>query len=323
MKVSAYCLTYNHEKYIRSALDGFVGQKTDFDYEVFVHDDASTDGTAAIIAEYAEKYPHIIKPIYQTENQYSRGVRIMHEHILHRMSGEYIAVCEGDDYWSDPEKLQRQVDFLDSHPDYAACVHNTARLDLWKNKETLMFSRSGDEDISFEQVVSRGAAAYHTSSLMYRRKCADFWPPFYFRVKGFGDYPQSIHLRLCGNIRYINRPMSVYRFGTAGSWTTRTMANPAGRVKTLESVVDMLEEVNEYTEHKYDSAVRDAITQYKYKILYTQGSYAEMRKEPYLKLYRHEPLSNRIKMRLKEKLGGLYGLFRKIKYSGERYSSGK
>ena len=123
--VSVLCTAYNHEKYIRSALDGFVNQKTNFRYEVLINDDASTDHTAAIIAEYEAKYPDIIKPVYQTENQYSKGVFITKSILFPRSKGKYTAICEGDDYWCDENKLQKQVDFLESHEEYAACVHNT------------------------------------------------------------------------------------------------------------------------------------------------------------------------------------------------------
>ena len=123
LMVSIKCLAYNHEKFIRETLDGFVMQKTNFRFEAIVHDDASTDGTAEIIREYAEKYPDIIKPIYEIENQYSKKdgslSRIMHE----ACKGKYIAMCEGDDYWTDPYKLQKQVDFLEANPDYVICSH--------------------------------------------------------------------------------------------------------------------------------------------------------------------------------------------------------
>lgn len=117
LMVTIRCCTFNQEPYIRDCLEGFVMQKTNFRFEAIVHDDASTDGTAAIIKEYAEKYPDIIKPILETENQYSKHDgslgRIMNEHT----HGKYVAYCEGDDYWIDPLKLQKQVDFLESHPD--------------------------------------------------------------------------------------------------------------------------------------------------------------------------------------------------------------
>ena len=120
--VSICCLTYNHENYIRECLDGFLKQNTTFTYEILIHDDASTDGTADIIHEYWEKYPNIIKPIFQTENQYSQGKNCSNNN-YNRVSGKYVALCEGDDYWIDPNKLQKQVDFLEANPDFSACFH--------------------------------------------------------------------------------------------------------------------------------------------------------------------------------------------------------
>ena len=110
--VSVFCTAYNHEAYIRDALEGFVSQQTNFPFEVLIHDDASTDGTANIIREYAQKYPNIIRPVYQTQNQYSQKVPIIKTFLGPIAQGKYIAYCEGDDYWCDPLKLQRQVDFL-------------------------------------------------------------------------------------------------------------------------------------------------------------------------------------------------------------------
>ena len=124
-KVSVLCATFNHEDYLRTTLDGFLAQKTNFPYEVLVCDDASTDSTADILREYAEKYPDIIRPFYQKENLYSRRINVYDTVFFPAARGEYIALCEGDDYWNDPEKLQRQVDWLDAHPEYSACVHNS------------------------------------------------------------------------------------------------------------------------------------------------------------------------------------------------------
>lgn len=109
--VTVVCITYNHEKYLRDALDGFLSQKTDFQYKIVIYDDASTDNTAAIIEEYALKYPRIIVPIYQKENQYQKGTNMFKEFVAPLLEGKYYAYCEGDDYWCDPHKLQEQVDF--------------------------------------------------------------------------------------------------------------------------------------------------------------------------------------------------------------------
>lgn len=124
LMVTVRCITFNHAQYIRQCLDGIVMQKTNFRFEAIVHDDASTDGTADIVMEYAKKFPHIIKPILEKENQYSKGGfglinTIMEDNYSY---GKYIAECEGDDYWIDPLKLQKQVDRLDSYPE-VTCVH--------------------------------------------------------------------------------------------------------------------------------------------------------------------------------------------------------
>ena len=123
--VTIRCTVYNQAKYLRQCLDGFVMQQTTFPYEAIVHDDASTDGSADIIREYAERYPDIIKPVLEEENQYSKGGGVMWKKINAAMhpDSKYIAYCEGDDYWCDPHKLQLQVDFLESHPDYYMTCH--------------------------------------------------------------------------------------------------------------------------------------------------------------------------------------------------------
>lgn len=121
--VSICCLTYNHALYIRQCLDGFLMQKTSFNYEILIHDDASTDSTASIIREYEQRFPDVIKPIYQTVNQHSLGVKISTTFQFPRVKGKYIAMCEGDDYWTDPYKLQHQVDFLENNSDFSICSH--------------------------------------------------------------------------------------------------------------------------------------------------------------------------------------------------------
>jgi len=120
-KVSIGCITYNHEEFIRDTIENFLNQKTTFKVEILIHDDASEDKTAEIIKDYAEEWPHLFSLILQTENQYSKGKQpeVIN---LRRAKGKYIAFCEGDDYWTDPLKLQKQINFLESHPDYSVCV---------------------------------------------------------------------------------------------------------------------------------------------------------------------------------------------------------
>ena len=118
IRISVIMVTYNHEKYIIQAMEGVLMQKCDFKFEVLIHDDASTDNSSEIIREYELKYPDIIKPIYQKVNQYSQKKNIWGDFQFSRAKGEYIAICEGDDYWIDPMKLQKQIDFLENNKDY-------------------------------------------------------------------------------------------------------------------------------------------------------------------------------------------------------------
>ena len=175
--VSVRCITYNHEPYIAQALDGFLMQKTNFPFEVIVHDDASPDKTADIIREYEAKFPKIIKPIYETENQYSK-----HDGSLGRImdaacKGKYIALCEGDDYWIDENKLQMQVDFLEGNPDYGMCYTNFNILNQKKGIYEYNLFNSGKKVFSplynslDEWVINKGYTAPMT--WVFKRELTD------------------------------------------------------------------------------------------------------------------------------------------------------
>ena len=122
--ISIICLTYNHVPYIKQCLDGFLMQESTFPIEIIIHDDASTDGTQDILLEYQKKYPHLFHLILQAENQYSKGVNIFLDYLIPQIKGKYIALCEGDDYWTDPYKLQKQISFLEKYPSYSICCHH-------------------------------------------------------------------------------------------------------------------------------------------------------------------------------------------------------
>lgn len=292
--VSVYCLAYNHEKYIRNALDGFISQKTSFPYEVFVHDDASTDNTAEIIREYAEKYPDIIKPIFQTENQYSRCIPIYKTFIFPRIKSKYIAVCEGDDYWCDENKLQMQVDWLENHPDYSCCVHNTRVIDCSGGKERLINSSLEDKDISTTEIIQWKEGLFHTSSCMYRYEYGV--TPSIFSVKGVGDYPRAVYLATCGKIRYLSKVMSVYRFLTEESWSLKMYKSTNANEKSIghyQERIEMLKRVNEYTNGKYIECIHEVIKRNEYNILYAQNDLKTIKKD-YKKYYAQLALKDKL-----------------------------
>ena len=246
--VSVYCLAYNHEKYIRSALEGFVSQKTDYKYEVFVHDDASTDNTALIIKEFADKYPDIIKPIFQNENQYSKGVLISREIIYPLMSGKYIAICEGDDYWCDENKLEKQVNFLENNLDYSACVHNTKKINCITNEITYINESKENIDLTFYNVAKEGNGQFQLSSVVCRKEF--FYFPDELIGQGFTDYPLSVYLMLKGKVYYFKDIMSVYRLYADGSRTSKNYRNVDlfKRIEIQENILSFLYNLLNYCE---------------------------------------------------------------------------
>lgn len=281
IKVSVSCLTYNHEKYIRKCLDGFVNQKTNFKFEVLIHDDASTDGTADIIREYEKKYPDIIKPIYQTENQYSKDVNIIEVYQYPRIKGKYYAVCEGDDCWVDFNKLQKQYDFLENNPDYSACVHCAIFHSVSDDKDIIIPEIAEDIDITIDDAILGGGGLVATNSIMKKTEQL-FNQPSCFEAQGFGDYQEVMYSAICGKIRCFADVMSLYNYGTEGSWTSRVWENIDKRIEVYKEEIRMLKCVDEYYEYKYHESFEKRILFDEYHINSLMGNY----KQCLLKKYR-------------------------------------
>ena len=209
--VSIVSLAYNHAKYIRQCLDGFIMQKTHFAFEVLIHDDASTDGTADIIREYELKYPNIIKPIYQTENQYQKGVAIGATYLYPRVQGKYIAECEGDDYWTDPFKLQKQVDFMEQHPDYGLC-YSKVKMHYEAMSIQHRIEEWGGNAETFNELLR--ANAIPTLTTLYRAELPNLYAndirPEQRRWK-MGDYPMWLWIAQHYNIKYFDTHFGNYR----------------------------------------------------------------------------------------------------------------
>lgn len=217
---SISCLTFNHASYIRQALDSFLMQKTDFAYEILVHDDASTDGTADILREYADRYPNQVKPLIQTQNQYSRGIdNISGAFNFPRVQGKYIFMCDGDDYWLSPDKLQKQVDYMEAHPDCTLCIHS-AKIELMGRAFTEKQMRPFKESrvIPPEEIVDK-ASGYAMSSMAFPARLVKELPDYYVDCP-VGDTPLQLMAAAEGWGYYMDEPMSAYRVGVAGSWTT-------------------------------------------------------------------------------------------------------
>lgn len=256
VKVSICCITYNHEKYIEQAIKSFLMQETNFKYEILIHDDASTDKTADIIKKYQKQYPKIIKPILREENQFSKNIRRLdYRNNYSRAKGKYIAVCEGDDYWIDPYKLQKQVNYMEEHQSCTLCTHAVRRVDA-NNEKDLGIIRPWDSNkkINVEEFILGGGMFIGTNSIFFPKKAIENPPKWYFEAP-VGDYPLQVLLSSQGYAYYIDEVMSEYRVNVQGSWTNRVYYSLEGRINHFEKISEMLDEINKYTSYKYNNEI--------------------------------------------------------------------
>lgn len=211
--VSILCITYNHEKYIAEALDGFVRQETDFPFEVIVHDDASTDSTAKIIKDYQKRYPEVIKPILEKQNRYSKdGVRFVAD-MLNMAQGEFIAQCEGDDYWTDPQKLQKQIDYMRANPDCTICFHPVRVTFTDSTQEDYVYPQNiNTNDFTLLELINQNYM--QSNSVLFRRQTYKNYPT---DIAPLDWYTNLYHARR-GGIGFINETMAVYRRHQGGIW---------------------------------------------------------------------------------------------------------
>ena len=316
--VSVMCTAFNHEEYIREALDGMLAQQTDFAYEILINDDVSSDSTADIIREYTAKYPDKLRPFFPEVNLYSQNIDVYYHTFFPNARGKYVAFCEGDDFWTDPMKLQLQVDFLEAHPEYSACVHNTTLhyCDDSQPDETLLHHQD-DRDIEFEHILPGMNNAWHTSSLLARREVLAS-PPDYYDIAsehGFGDFPYGLMVRNAGKVRYLNRAMSVYRLNSnQESWSSGFDYVAKKRIYFLEGMVKCLEA---FRAHVSDESVLplldESLEEAKFRKYNAEGNAKAMLSPELRRAFARRPMSFKLKIYLNRSLPGLHKLYRKLR----------
>lgn len=256
--VSIVCITYNHEKYIADALDSFLMQELDYPFEIIVHDDASTDRTPEIIRQYVEKYPNYIVPILQETNKHSQGIKLR-QFIEPFVKGKYVATCEGDDFWTDRHKLKRQVELMESHPDYIACYHKVAVVDTNKEITGRVLGIKTEISRLIHKEESAIGGTLHISSLMVLSQYY-FNRPEWMSIAIHGDYALALYLSLEGNVYFINEIMSSYRTGVENSKMTKMRENYSieNEIKYLQNRTAVFEAADEY----YNGVFHDVILSY-------------------------------------------------------------
>lgn len=240
--VSVVIATYNHQDLLAQSIDSVLSQKTDYPYEIIIHDDASKDTTVDVIRNYAQKYPDVIIPILQVENQCSKGLKIMPTFLFPAARGKYIAICEGDDYWTDLNKLQKQIDFLEANSDYAASAHQSL---IVTERSQRLFNENVPADIHLSDLLE--TRIFHTASFIFRTELIRKYPPTPVNMH---SYDRLLFMLIASNgpIRYFDDVMCVYRKHESG-------LSARGKYKTIAKdfnvVPYLIENIPNFPKNKY------------------------------------------------------------------------
>ena len=284
MVVSITCVAFNHEYCIAEAMDSFLMQETRFPFEILINDDLSTDKTVEILKAYETKYPNIVKPVYQTENQFSQGINTM-ALLFPKVTGEYVAFCDGDDYWVDKNKLQIQVDEMEKHPEVDMSFHSTYVLRDGKREE--IQSRHATENKIFtpQEIILGGGVFCPTASVIFRNSLISSLPDWFYTAIP-GDYVSQIMGSIKGGALYIDKCMSIYRVGVITSWTRNVLIEDSEkRKKFLFAFNEKLNLINDAFDKRFQKEVDIMTLDANLDFIKTRGIDVAIREEVY-KLYK-------------------------------------
>ena len=294
-KIDILLATYNGEKYIKEQLDSILNQ-TYKNIRILINDDASTDNTANIIREYEKMYPHIIKPIYQTINQYKLGIGISKTFLYPKAKGEYIALCEGDDYWTDKNKLQIQIDYMKKHPNCVMTCHAYNFIYPNQRIKEIKFGQN-DFDATPDLIINH-SYSFQTATKVIKKEIL-LTMPILLPNLSIGDFPQILFAMTKGDIHYINKNMSNYRFSTENSWTSKQEINKANYINHKKKMIKYYNLFNSFTSFKYKNEINKKIDFTNYSIALATNNYRMARKCNYYK-------ESNVKQKLKIIIGILF-----------------
>jgi glycosyltransferase involved in cell wall biosynthesis len=256
--ISVLVTTYNHDRYIAKALDSVLTQRGDFTFELLIGEDCSTDRTREIVLAYATNWPDRIRLELPEENL-GKGGNALLRRLMQAATGEYIALLDGDDYWTSGEKLAKQVGFLEAHPDCAVCFHGARVIYEGATRQPELFNEDVPKQLSTLEDLLRGNFI-QMGTVMYRRPPGEFDPAAIERAE-FGDHVLHLLLAQQGAIGYIDEVMSVYRVHKGGVWSGRDYDFDAGRwnptgIEYLLAHIEVLEVAESVLDPAYRGAVR-------------------------------------------------------------------
>ncbi len=250
-KVSVLLLTYNHARFLRRACDSALAQRTNFDVEIVIGEDCSSDGTRDLVSELARRHPDRIRAVLSPTNLGECGNIAQ---TLAACRGEYVALLDGDDYWTADHKLQRQVDFLDAHPDCTLCFHNA--LAFYDDGSGDSYPFNGPEQTSTPSIEDLWHGNFiATCAAMIRRSACSSLPSWY-RTLPWGDWPLFILAARAGSMAFIDEPLGAYRIHAAGAWSRLS------EIEQLQQVIGFYEVMNVNLAREYDGTVQTVITKH-------------------------------------------------------------
>lgn len=323
-EVLVICSTYNHEKYIVDALEGFVKQQTTFPYIVLVHDDASGDRTAEHIKEYELRYPSIIKGIYDDENQYQQGKFFWYLDYLRRSTAKYIALCEGDDYWIAPNKLQLQYEALESNQALSYCFTNAIQIDACTgNTINKMLPIYPSETSILEKKVLNTIdllkLAFIPTASFFSRSDAWLAQPVLPKEAFHGDRAHQIYLSLSGDAFYLDLPSCAYRINNSNSMMGAWAKSNEKLISVLNSFIELYKCFNNDTNGIYHDAVVDAMNTKIYDTMLITGDRTLLNAEIARTIAKRRGFGGKLKYYLFSASPQLYLIIKKL----VRYCHGK
>ena len=262
--LSICCIAYNHENYIRNCLEGFLLQKVDFPIEILIFDDASTDNTQKIIKEFERKDNRIIT-FLQKDNQWNQGKYGLLDWLFPAAQGKYMALCEGDDYWIDPLKLQKQVDFMEANTDCALVFHLANYIN--DNYKILGLHgpkiKEGYKVFDIKDAILQASTLIPTNAMLFQAKYVKDEFPVWFKEAPVGDVPLTLLLARKGKLGFINEVMSNYRVMTPESWSKQMQLDRRKRINHFFKIKKMWKVFNKWSKYEYNEVIENKLKKHK------------------------------------------------------------
>lgn len=292
-EVSIICCTYNDEPYIRGTLKSLLAQKTNFPIEILIHDDASTDNTAAIIREYEKDYPQIIKPIFQMDNQSGRGIEVQ-QFLIERARGKYIAICNGKDFWIDEYKLQRQYDYLEKTKNCVLSLHAGKLVDMnGKDINEICAPSKMNKFYDTRELIKGDSGQFVMSSMFFRANIVKNRPSLFINSP-FTDYVLILYLSLFGQVHFMRDVMSCYRVDELSFRTTGRLSSGETKIQHFEEIGEWLLQFDEWTNYSFQDAIEAKLNANDFIYKSKQKDVLEMNALSLRQVYATVPLKSKV-----------------------------